>query len=347
MPAPSNRKGKSRATEEETVQAALPLGKQLAHTDKKVRDRAIAGLVAFVSQGSGEEEGSKYVPLEDKEMAKLWKGLFYCAPGFWMSDKPLVQQALATSLSDLLLLIAPSNPSDTFPAALAFLAGFWQAIVREWTGIDRLRMDKYYMLTRKYVNVTFRLLAREQWKEEKVAAVNDVLMKKGGPVGWEDRSVPESLANHLSDIYLEELDKVLALPEVTSQPPCPLAALLTPHTILLARTPTKTVHTRLMSSLFTPILTSLSLASSTPVADSERPAKRTKKEEPMYAHIVMHSTAKVGGKERSTPEELKGSVLRGMFNAAAHGGATEPNRRKIYKVWREEGGDDDDDDDEE
>jgi hypothetical protein len=34
---------------------------------------------------------------------------------------------------------------------------------------------------------------------------------------WEDRSVPISIASHLSDIYLEELDKVLGLPEVNSQ----------------------------------------------------------------------------------------------------------------------------------
>lgn len=34
---------------------------------------------------------------------------------------------------------------------------------------------------------------------------------------YDDRQVPISLAMHLSDIYLEELDKVLGLPEVNSQ----------------------------------------------------------------------------------------------------------------------------------
>lgn len=109
-------KGKGRAMEDEKVVAALPLGKQLAHTgaslpsrrnertlesvadlsDKAVRDRAIRSLVAFVSRGGGaattlgsgedidleapaqEAESSSYVRLEDAEMAKLWKGLFYC-----------------------------------------------------------------------------------------------------------------------------------------------------------------------------------------------------------------------------------------------------------------------------
>jgi ribosomal RNA-processing protein 1 len=60
-----------------------------------------------------------------------------------MSDKPLVQQALATDLAELLLQIHPSveveHDKERFKAAVAFLDGFWRAIVREWEGLDRLR----------------------------------------------------------------------------------------------------------------------------------------------------------------------------------------------------------------
>jgi ribosomal RNA-processing protein 1 len=59
-----------------------------------------------------------------------------------MSDKPLVQQALAADLAELLLQINPSTSeeeSDRLLAALGFLRGFWQAITREWSGLDRLR----------------------------------------------------------------------------------------------------------------------------------------------------------------------------------------------------------------
>ena len=56
-----------------------------------------------------------------------------------MSDKPLVQQALAANLADLLPSIQPKDEAERFGAALGFLAGFWRAIVREWQGIDRLR----------------------------------------------------------------------------------------------------------------------------------------------------------------------------------------------------------------
>ncbi|WWC95579.1 hypothetical protein V866_002444 [Kwoniella sp. B9012] len=351
MPSATSRKGKSRAApaEETKAQAAMPLGKQLAHTDKKVRDRAIAGLIAFLSQGGDTEgESSSYVRLDDDEMAKLWKGLFYC---FWMSDKPLVQQALAADLAELLLQIKPKTASsqDRFDASIAFLEGFWDAIVREWAGIDRLRMDKYYLLMRKYVNATFRLLAREKWEKNAIQAVNRILTKDGGPMTWQDRRVPTSISTHIADIYLDELNKALALPEVDSQPACPLTAVLEPDIILLTRTSTSTVHTRLMSSVFSPLLESLTLASPSLSLqqDAERPTKKSKKEEPMFAHIVMHScVGQEGQTDRSSARELKKGLLKRMFEAAANEKATESNRRKVYQVWREEGGDDDDDDDE-
>ena len=50
-----------------------------------------------------------------------------------MSDKPLIQQGLASELSEVLLVL------NSLDAALSFLEGFWRAVVREWTGIDRLR----------------------------------------------------------------------------------------------------------------------------------------------------------------------------------------------------------------
>ena len=54
-------------------------------------------------------------------------------PGFWMSDKPLVQQELSTNLAELLLDI------PTADASFDFLRGFWEAIVREWSGLDYIR----------------------------------------------------------------------------------------------------------------------------------------------------------------------------------------------------------------
>ena len=64
--------------------------------------------------------------------------------GFWMSDKPLVQQALAGDMAELILTINSTSSS------LAFLRGFWMTTVKEWGGIDRLR----YIMIRLHLDYT-------------------------------------------------------------------------------------------------------------------------------------------------------------------------------------------------
>lgn len=143
-----------------------PLAKYFASTEKKTRDKAIKNLATFLSEAPENA-------LSKTEMDKLWKGIFYC---FWMSDKPLVQQALASELAELLLTITSTT------ASLAFLRGFWTTIVREWNGIDRLRIDKYYMLVRRFVNASFRLLIRINWEEEACKVYTDILTSDKGPL---------------------------------------------------------------------------------------------------------------------------------------------------------------------
>jgi hypothetical protein len=58
---------------------------------------------------------------------------YACSVGFWMSDKPLVQQELSHELANLILII------PSLEAAIGFIRGFWEAMVREWAGIDRYR----------------------------------------------------------------------------------------------------------------------------------------------------------------------------------------------------------------
>ena len=128
---------------------------------------------------------------------------------------------------------------------------------------------------------------------------------------------------------------------------------LQPLITLLAHTPVPNVHKRLMTTLFQPLITALNHASpSISLADSDAAdgpsRKRQKREasEPVFAHIIMHSTtAQEGQDERSSPEKLKAGLLKAMFNAASVEKAVEANRRRIYLVYREEGGDDDDEDD--
>lgn len=58
----------------------------------------------------------------------------------WMSDKPLVQEALADSLAEL------CSAFDDTLVALQFYSAFLDIMCREWFGIDQWRIDKFMMV---------------------------------------------------------------------------------------------------------------------------------------------------------------------------------------------------------
>ena len=45
-------------------------------------------------------------------------------------------------------------------------------------------MDKYYMLVRKFVNASFRLLVRTEWDAAAVKEYNSILSGPNGPLWW-------------------------------------------------------------------------------------------------------------------------------------------------------------------
>ncbi|KAL4925872.1 ribosomal RNA processing 1 family protein [Aspergillus undulatus] len=122
--------------------AKTPFVRELASSDKKIRDKATDSLSLFLRSKTD---------LSLLELLKLWKGLFFC---FYHSDRPLTQQALARNLSYTLV---PSLPHQTVHD---FLRAFWITIGREWHGIDRLRLDKYLYLIRSYVGVAFQVFLK-------------------------------------------------------------------------------------------------------------------------------------------------------------------------------------------
>ncbi|KAF5323517.1 hypothetical protein D9611_005657 [Ephemerocybe angulata] len=311
--------------------SSLPLGKVLASTEKKVRDRAIKSLSAFLSENSDNE-------IPPQEMTKLWKGIFYC---FWMSDKPLVQQALASELAELVLTITSNT------ASIAFLRGFWQTIVREWSGIDQLRLDKYYLLVRRFVNAAFRLLARAKWDTGLCKQYNEVLTAKGGPLCPEDIKVPLGLVYHFADVYLEELNKVQlsASPDST---PTPLLVLLDPLFAFSTQTTSKIAFKRLKTAVLEPLLESISTEGNSDEEEDEdegeRPRKRTRLDEEGTLPGLHRSSCledpNQGSLDKAT---LSKGVRRKIFEVASDPTTRDSNRRQLYALWKEEGGSDSDD----
>ncbi|TRM66087.1 Nop52-domain-containing protein [Schizophyllum amplum] len=294
---------------------ALPLAKYLASTEKKTRDKAVKNLSAFLSDPSRDA-------LPKSEMDKLWKGLFYC---FWMSDKPLVQQALASELAELVLTI------KTTTASLAFLRGFWDTMCREWSGIDRIRLDKYYMLVRRFVNASFRLLLRTGWDEDVCSEHNEILTRPGGgPLCPSDQKIPSSLAYHISDIYLEELEKAVASSEDVS--PAPLAILLSPFFLLAAGTINSRTYTRVESTIFKPLLSSLS--------EEEQPrTKRARLEAPSaqssdYPVLLDNSRVDYASAGKLDKSALRKGVKKAIFDVASSPETRDPSRKRMYALWQ-------------
>lgn len=83
-----------------------------------------------------------------------------CTTGFYHSDRPLTQQALARALSYSLV---PSLPHATLHR---FLRAFWITIGRDFHSLDRLRLDKYLFLIRCYVGVAFEIFVKGSNKTE-------------------------------------------------------------------------------------------------------------------------------------------------------------------------------------
>ncbi|BFG14402.1 hypothetical protein CerSpe_006750 [Prunus speciosa] len=142
---------------ETATEAGLSLIKQLASCNKSGRDRALRVLL------------KTWLPtqlnLHDDHMKKLWKGLFYCV---WHADKVPVQTQLIDRLSSLVL-------SLHLPLSIHYFSAFLLTMRREWSGIDALRLDKFYLLIRRFMASFFALMRNNLWDLELVKRLMGVL----------------------------------------------------------------------------------------------------------------------------------------------------------------------------
>lgn len=141
------------------------------------------------------------------------------------------------------------------------------------------------------------------------------------------------LCNHLSDIYLEELDKALAATSEQSPLPAPLGMLLDPFLSFMAQTPNNTTYKRVQSSLLEPLLEAL-----TPPcrSDDEPTPKRARRESDPYPDLI--ANACITDPKASGPLDrtaLKKKLLRTVFEVASRSETKDASRRKMYALWKE------------
>ncbi|XP_002761506.3 ribosomal RNA processing protein 1 homolog B isoform X1 [Callithrix jacchus] len=172
--------------------AEIQFAQRLASSEKGIRDRAVKKLRQYISVKTQRETGG----FSQEELLKIWKGLFYC---MWLQDEALLQEELANTISQLVHAVNNSA------AQQLFIQTFWQTMNREWKGIDRLRLDKYYMLIRLVLRQSFEVLKRNGWEESRIKVFLDVLMKE---ILCPESQSPNGVRFHFIDIYLDELSKV-------------------------------------------------------------------------------------------------------------------------------------------
>ncbi|CAK7319383.1 Ribosomal RNA processing protein 1 homolog A [Vulpes lagopus] len=170
----------------------IQLAQRLAGNEQVTRDRAVRKLRKYiVARSQGAAGGFTH-----DELLKVWKGLFYC---MWMQDKPLLQEELGRTISQLI------HSFQTTEAQHLFLQTFWQTMNREWTGIDRLRLDKFYMLMRMVLNESLKALKTQGWEERQIEQLLELLTTE---ILHPDSQAPSGVKSHFLEIFLEELSKV-------------------------------------------------------------------------------------------------------------------------------------------
>ncbi|RZF46651.1 hypothetical protein LSTR_LSTR014987 [Laodelphax striatellus] len=174
-----------------TIEQGIGLVKFLSSNNENERNKALKKTKRFLEYRSQAQlSDCEYSATEARV---LWKGLFYC---LWMADKPLYQEQVAESISQLV------HCFKKLGEALTFVEAFFFTMSNEWLGIDQFRMDKCLMLVRRMVRQSMLYVRREQrWH---AAAVDRLATCYASVL----RKSQKGLVMQLAELYLTELAKV-------------------------------------------------------------------------------------------------------------------------------------------
>ncbi|MQL85925.1 hypothetical protein Taro_018451 [Colocasia esculenta] len=216
----------------DAVATSSAVARRLASCNKATRDRAVRLLKAWLS-----EHGSTAVSATSEEdLLKIWKGLFYCV---WHADKLPVQSELVNRLASLLLGPDPA-------VAERYLEGFVATIRREWSGIDHLRMDKFYLLIRRFLHHVFLLMSKNAWDRELSGRIFGVFSEKSLLVV--DKYAAQGVNYHLAEIFLDEIKEFLPIALGT------MDELLKPFFAVLGRSSDKVLVNKIKVNIFDRLL---------------------------------------------------------------------------------------------
>ncbi|KAF8395970.1 hypothetical protein HHK36_017581 [Tetracentron sinense] len=204
--------------------AGASLSKHLASCNKTTRDKALRLLKTWLPSQD---------QISDEEMKKIWKGLFYCV---WHADKQPVQIELINRLASLLV-------SLSLPLSIQYFDGFLSTMRREWSGIDFLRLDKFYLLIRRFLHHFFLLLKMNSWDSELSSRLMGVLVEKTFLAA--DKYPAQGVNYHFAEVFLEELKPFLPIKVETT-----LDGLFKPFLSVMGKSPDRVFLNKIKSSIF-------------------------------------------------------------------------------------------------
>uniref|UniRef100_A0A1A8UC88 Ribosomal RNA processing 1 homolog n=1 Tax=Nothobranchius furzeri TaxID=105023 RepID=A0A1A8UC88_NOTFU len=210
------------------------LAQRLASNEKAIRSKAIKKLRKYIVVRSQNASGG----FKPDELLKLWKGLFYC---LWMQDKLLLQEELSNQISTLIHHFHHTDQQ------LLYMESFLQTLKREWTGIDRLRMDKFYQVVRFMFRQSFEVLRRQSWESSVVARFLQLLTSH---LLQADSGAPSGLQLHILNLYLSELAAVGAAELTADQN----LMFIEPFCKTAAKTKNRMLLSAICSSIFSTII---------------------------------------------------------------------------------------------
>ncbi|KAM5281203.1 ribosomal RNA processing protein 1 homolog A, partial [Ctenodactylus gundi] len=293
----------------------IQLAQRLAGNEQATRDRALRKLRKYFVARS-----QRVVGFTHDELLKVWKGLFYCV---WMQDKPLLQEELGRNVSELVHLF------QTTDARHLFLRTFWQTMGREWLGIDRLRLDKFYMLMRMILSESLKSLKTRGWEESEVEQLLELMTTE---ILHPDSQTPNGVKSHFLEIFLEELTKVGAA-ELTAEQNLKF---IDPFCKIAARTKDSLVLHHIVRGIFETIVEQAPFAIEDLMNELEAQEGEDKASD--SDECSEGERERYAGDEGDSPGPVLQfdyeAVANRLFEVASRQSTPAQNRKRLYKVIR-------------
>lgn len=114
-----------------------------------------------------------------------------------MSDKPQIQNELSENLASLMLSLSNENRRG-------YIRNFWKIMSLEWNGLDRLRLNKFYFIMKRFVFHMMQIM-----KDAKFQNISDLM----SCLNFTDESVPEAVRNCQIETFMSLISESFSLDE--------------------------------------------------------------------------------------------------------------------------------------